>query len=75
MPGRGKGGVKRHRRVPRDSIQGITKPSIRRLARSGGVKRISGLVYEGTTEPIAAQVPVNRPHLSLNMCLVCTFKI
>ena len=30
----------------RDNIQGITKPAIRRLARRGGVKRISGLVYE-----------------------------
>uniref|UniRef100_A0A8C0EPB4 Histone H4 n=1 Tax=Bubo bubo TaxID=30461 RepID=A0A8C0EPB4_BUBBB len=30
------------------SIQGITKPAIRRLARRGGVKRISGLIYEET---------------------------
>lgn len=44
--GLGKGGAKRHRRVLRDNIQGITKPAIRRLARRGGVKRISGLVYE-----------------------------
>merc|ERR1719357_1452355 len=29
--------------VLRDNIQGITKPAIRRLARRGGVKRISGL--------------------------------
>ena len=27
---------------------GITKPAIRRLARRGGVKRISGLIYEET---------------------------
>jgi histone H4 len=26
-------------------IEGITKPAIRRLARRGGVKRISGLMY------------------------------
>ena len=32
----------------RDSIQGLTKPAIRRLARRGGVKRISGLIYEET---------------------------
>lgn len=38
----------RHRKVLRDNIQGITKPAIRRLARRGGVKRISGLVYEET---------------------------
>ena len=40
--GLGKGGAKRHRKVLRDNIQGITKPAIRRLARRGGVKRISG---------------------------------
>uniref|UniRef100_A0AAV2MUP3 Histone H4 n=1 Tax=Knipowitschia caucasica TaxID=637954 RepID=A0AAV2MUP3_KNICA len=28
--------------------EGITKPAIRRLARRGGVKRISGLIYEET---------------------------
>ena len=55
MSGRGKGGkglgkagMKRHRKVLRDNIQGITKPAIRRLARRGGVKRISGLMYEET---------------------------
>jgi histone H3/H4 len=39
MSGRGKGlgkvGAKRHRKVLRDNIQGITKPAIRRLARRG----------------------------------------
>ncbi|TFJ99410.1 GTP-binding protein Rit1 [Platysternon megacephalum] len=44
----GKGGAKRHRKVLRNSIQGITKPVIRCLARRGGVKRISGLIYEET---------------------------
>ena len=46
--GLGKGGAKRHRKVLRDNIQGITKPAIRRLARRSGVKRISGLIYEET---------------------------
>ncbi|XP_042612201.1 histone H4 [Cyprinus carpio] len=46
--GLGKGGAKRHRKVLRDNIQGITKPAIRRLARRGGVKRISGLIDEET---------------------------
>ena len=46
--GLGKGGAKRHRKVLRDNIQGITKPAIRRLARRGGVKRISGRIYEET---------------------------
>lgn len=44
----GKGGYQKQRRVLRDNIQGITKPAIRRLARRGGVKRISGLIYEET---------------------------
>lgn len=44
--GLGKGGAMRHRKVLRDNINGITKPAIRRLARRGGVKRISGLVYD-----------------------------
>jgi len=35
-------------KVLRDNLSGITKPAIRRLARRGGVKRISGLIYEET---------------------------
>ena len=31
-----------------NNAAGITKPAIRRLARRGGVKRISGLIYEET---------------------------
>jgi len=46
--GLGKGGAKRHKRMLRDNINSITKPAIRRLARRGGVKRISGLIYEET---------------------------
>lgn len=59
MPGKGKtsqhqsllqkkAGAKRHGKVLRDNIKGITKPAIRRLARRGGVKRISGLIYDET---------------------------
>ncbi|ORY65050.1 putative histone H4 [Pseudomassariella vexata] len=44
--GKGKTGAKRHRNILRDNILGITKPDIRRLARRGGVKRISGTIYE-----------------------------
>lgn len=44
--GLGKGGAKRHQKVLRHTIQGITKPAIRRLARRGGVKRINGNIYE-----------------------------
>ena len=49
----GKGGksfgkAKRVRGNTKDVILGITKPAIRRLARRGGVKRISGTIYEET---------------------------
>lgn len=53
MTGRGKGakglgigGAKRHRKIIRDAIYGITDPALQRLARRAGVKRISKLVYE-----------------------------
>lgn len=48
LKGLGKGGVKRHRRILRDNIKGISKSSIRRLARRGGVKRISFMIYDET---------------------------
>jgi histone H4 len=48
MAGLGKGGAKRHRKILRDNLFGITKPAIRRLCRRGGIKRISNLVYEET---------------------------
>lgn len=57
--GLGKGGAKRHRKILRDNIQGITKPAIRRLARRGGVKRISASMS-------AAYRPLPRPS---NACL------
>ena len=44
--GLGKGGAKRFRKGGKGNISGITKPAIRRLARRGGVKRISGQIYE-----------------------------
>lgn len=47
--GLGKCGAMRKRYNKAKSDQeGISKPSIRRLARKGGVKRISGLVYAET---------------------------
>lgn len=57
MPGKGKGakggfgkeGAKRvARRMVKENILGITKPAIRRIARRGGVKRISSLIYDET---------------------------
>jgi histone H4 len=46
--GLGKGGAKRHRKVLKNNILGVTKPAIRRIARRSGVKRISNTVYDET---------------------------
>ncbi|GAB7346820.1 hypothetical protein MBLNU459_g1916t1 [Dothideomycetes sp. NU459] len=43
--GLGKTDMKRHRKILRDNIQSVTKGSIRRMARRGGVKRISADIY------------------------------
>jgi histone H4 len=43
------GGAKRiFKKSAKEVILGITKPAIRRLARRGGVKRISALIYDET---------------------------
>lgn len=44
----GKIGAKRIKYQAREIILGITKPAIRRLARRGGVKRISADIYPET---------------------------
>lgn len=44
----GKVGTKRTKYNSREIILGITKPAIRRLARRGGVKRISHDIYNET---------------------------
>ena len=43
--GYGKVAAKRHRKGQRPVLEGVTKPAIRRLARRGGVKRISSDIY------------------------------
>ena len=35
-------------RIIKDSVQGVTKTSIRKMARRGGVKRISSDIYDET---------------------------
>ncbi|XP_055516988.1 histone H4-like [Leucoraja erinacea] len=42
----GERGARRHSKDLCDNLRGITKPAIRRLARRGGVKRISGPTYQ-----------------------------
>uniref|UniRef100_A0A3B1IEC8 Histone 1, H4, like n=1 Tax=Astyanax mexicanus TaxID=7994 RepID=A0A3B1IEC8_ASTMX len=55
--GLGKGGAKRHRKVLRDNIQGITKPVIRRLA-NVVASSVSGLIYEETRAVVIVTVRV-----------------
>lgn len=51
--GLGKGGAaQQHRKKMKDSIEGVTKPALRRLARRGGVKRISGDIYTVVREAL-----------------------
>jgi histone H4 len=53
--GAGKIAAKRHsRKSNRPLLEGITKPAIRRLARRGGVKRISFYIYEYAREVLKA---------------------
>ena len=49
-------GARRHQntKAMKETILGITKPAIRRLARRGGVKRISSLVYDETRQVLRA---------------------
>merc|ERR1711971_1374822 len=57
--GGGKSGAKHftNNKTLRESILGITKPAIRRLARRGGVKRISSYIYE---RPALSSAPSSR---------------
>jgi histone H4 len=73
VQGLGKGGAKRHRKILRDNIQGITKPAIRRLARRGGVKRISGLIYEETRGVLKIFLENVRVFLSLLVAFAYPF--
>ena len=70
MSGRGKGGkclkkggAKRHRKVLRDNIQGITKPAIRKLAKRGGVLKVflkniirDAVTYTEHAKPFARKI-------------------
>ncbi|KAM3501016.1 hypothetical protein MY10362_005900 [Beauveria mimosiformis] len=63
-------GARRSRKISKDAILGITRPAIRRLARRGGVKRMSGLIYEETRKVI-------RDHLTQilrNCCIYVEYR-
>jgi histone H4 len=52
MAGKGRTGGKRHKGGKRSALDRITNGSIRRLARRGGVKRISSHIYNDTRQVI-----------------------
>ncbi|KAI5362867.1 Putative histone H4, histone-fold [Septoria linicola] len=56
--GLGGKGLKRHRKILSDNIQGVTKGDIRRLARRGGVKRIAGTIYQETRSVLRKRLEV-----------------
>ncbi|KFY24041.1 hypothetical protein V493_05474 [Pseudogymnoascus sp. VKM F-4281 (FW-2241)] len=58
-------GARRYRKIVRDSIHGITKGDIKRLARRGGVKRISSMIYDDTREALKAHL-----QLILKDCII-----
>ncbi|KAL1873801.1 hypothetical protein VTK73DRAFT_764 [Phialemonium thermophilum] len=47
---------RRHRKITKDALRGITKPDIRRLARRGGVKRISVEIYSVIRETMVQHI-------------------
>ncbi|KAK2485796.1 Histone H4 [Fusarium oxysporum f. sp. albedinis] len=58
-------GGRRHRKILRDSITGVTKPAIRRLARRGGVKRISAGIYDEVRAALKSRLEA-----ILQMCVI-----
>ncbi|KNG47053.1 histone-fold-containing protein [Stemphylium lycopersici] len=56
--GLGKGSLKRHMKIQRDNIYGVTKGDIRRLARRGGVKRISATLYDDVRQALKERLQV-----------------
>ncbi|KAE9371290.1 histone-fold-containing protein [Stipitochalara longipes BDJ] len=59
-------GHKRMRKLVRDTIQGVTKGDIRRLARRGGVKRISGTIYDDTRRELKRRLE----EILRNVCFI-----
>ena len=54
--GESKTTIKRIKKATKDNARGITKGSVRRLARRAGCKRLSGLIYEETRSVIKSFV-------------------
>jgi histone H3/H4 len=46
------------RKIQRDTIRGITKGDLRRLARRGGVKRMSAMVYDDMRTAIKERLEI-----------------
>lgn len=51
-------GYRRHKKIARDSIRGISKNDIRRIARRGGVKRMSATIYDDIRAAMKARLEV-----------------
>ena len=61
--------TKRMKKLLKGNINGVTKGSIRRLSRRGGVKRISGLIYEEVRQVLKGFVDqVVRDSVSFTEC-------
>ncbi|KAF2432617.1 hypothetical protein EJ08DRAFT_695371 [Tothia fuscella] len=59
-----------NRKVLRDNIKGITKGDIRRLARRGGVKRISAMVYDETRDAVRERLNT----ILRQVCMILEFR-
>ncbi|OAQ97876.1 hypothetical protein LLEC1_04541 [Akanthomyces lecanii] len=59
-------GARRSRKIVKDAVSGVTRPAIRRLARRGGVKRMSAAIYEVARK-------VMRDHLTEILKICCIY--
>ena len=74
--GYGKLGVKRfNNKTSKNVILGITKPAIRRLARRGGVKRISADIYEESRNTLKSLCYVKSTCRKRFKCSKCIRKL
>lgn len=55
-----------NRKIIRDTIHGVTKGDIRRLARRGGVKRISANIYDEIRTALKARLETVGSYLCLS---------
>ena len=73
--GLGSHAAKRRAKKADDHNHGLTKPAIRRLARRGEVKRISGLVYEETRNVLRNETRIQKAQCAEERDPQCDFCI